>query len=169
MGGQALSPQPVVGIMDAAAVQAGANSSCALLMDGTVSCWGYNADGQLGTNSPVCVDCVDPTPAAVVNLSGVAEIALGFRHACARRTDGTVACWGDNQYGQLGDGMAPTDAPVPVEVSGLTGAVAIGAGNDHTCAFLDDGTATCWGRNHQGQLGDGTMTDSPVPVAVVGL
>ena len=82
--------------------------------------------------------------------------------------DGTARCWGNNWFGQLGDGTT-TERHTPVAVSGLSNAVAIAAGNYHTCAVLGDGTARCWGRNDYGQLGDGTTTERHTPVAVSGL
>jgi alpha-tubulin suppressor-like RCC1 family protein len=99
-------------------------------------------------------------------------ITVGYESACALLSDGTAKCWGSNDHGQLGDGTT-TDSYVPVTVSNLTGAVAIriiGAYDDpHACALLSDGTAKCWGNNWTGQLGDGTTTNSFVPVAVSGL
>jgi alpha-tubulin suppressor-like RCC1 family protein len=87
---------------------------------------------------------------------------------CALLNDGTARCWGNNYYGQLGDGTR-TDRHTPEAVSGLAGAVAIAAGDYHTCALLNDGTVRCWGPNSSGQLGDGTTTDRLTPVAVSGL
>jgi len=75
---------------------------------------------------------------------------------------------GRNWYGELGDGTT-TQRLSPVNVSGLSGAVALAAGYAHTCALLANGTARCWGRNLDGQLGDGTTTDRHTPVSVVGL
>jgi alpha-tubulin suppressor-like RCC1 family protein len=81
-------------------------------------------------------------------------------------SDGTAKCWGYNYHGQLGDGTN-TNRYTPVSVSGLTNAVAIAAGGDHTCALLSDGTAKCWGYNYHGQLGDGTNTNRYTPVSVL--
>jgi alpha-tubulin suppressor-like RCC1 family protein len=145
---------------------AGASHTCELTLAGGVYCWGSNGDGQLGngttTNSEV--------PLAVNGLSsGVAVVAAGGFHSCARLGGGGVQCWGNNLYGQLGDG---TTAPssVPVEVNGLASGVAsIAAGDYHTCALTQAGGVLCWGSNGDGQLGDGTTTSSPVPVPVSGL
>ncbi|MCA9621902.1 MAG: hypothetical protein KC731_22915 [Myxococcales bacterium] len=168
-GTQTNTPQPVPGISDAVAVATGTNFSCAQHENGTVSCWGYNADGQLGTNAQVCGSCYEANSAVVPGVSGVTQVALGFRHACALLSTGTVSCWGDNASGQLGNGGAPIDAPTPVAVTGLTGVVAIGAGNDHTCAVVSDGTVYCWGANGDGQLGNNSTVDASAPVMVSGL
>src|SRR5438876_262301 len=91
-------------------------------------------------------------------------VSAGGQYTCVLLRDGTVQCWGRNVDGQLGDGTTanpstgPPGSSVPVAVSGIRSADAITAGAYHTCALLADGTVQCWGRNHQGQLGDGTTT-----------
>ena len=86
----------------------------------------------------------------------------------ALKSDGTVWAWGDNGYGQLGDGTT-TDRTTPVQVSGLSGVTAIAAGCYHTVALKSDGTVWAWGYNGYGQLGDGTTTQRTTPVQVSGL
>jgi len=140
--------------------------SCALFDFGAVKCWGDNSFSQLGdgttTNST--------TPVDVTGLSsGVATISSGYRHSCAVLDSGAVKCWGNNSWGQLGDGST-TDSTTPVEVTGLSsGVAAISSGSSHTCALLNSGAIRCWGHNVLGQLGDGSTTNRNTPVDVTGL
>ena len=164
------SPSTVSGISAATAVAAGNTHTCALLSGGGVKCWGQGGNGQLGDGFPG-----DPgnqlrlTPVTVSGINDATAIATGGFHSCAIVTDGKVRCWGDDGLGQLGDGTLGDFSLVPVEVSGLTGATALAAGEFFTCALRDDSTVWCWGANGFGQLGDGTTADSPVPVQVAGL
>lgn len=96
------------------------------------------------------------------------RLAAGASHACALLDDGTVMCWGSNQYGQLGDGTL-TQRSSPVPVSNLSGVVSIAAGQYHTCAIVSTGGVRCWGNNFDGQLGNGGTVSSAIPVAVAGL
>jgi len=96
-------------------------------------------------------------------------LALGAYHSCLRTALDAVVCVGDNRVGQLGDGST-TQRVSPVAVQGLSsGVAAVTAGHGHTCALGNDGGVKCWGLNDSGQLGNGSNTDSPVPVAVTGL
>lgn len=99
----------------------------------------------------------------------VVEVAAGAGHACARRSSGSVSCWGRNDFGQLGDGTT-TSSPTPVRVLNLADATAIAVGDDHSCALLSTGQPICWGRNDMGQLGDGKggpqSARAPRPVSV---
>lgn len=103
-----------------------------------------------------------------LNLGQGGALAAGEDHTCALLADGTVRCWGNNGYGQLGDQtMASHVDPRPV--AGLRGVKAITGGAYHTCALAGDGTVKCWGGNNYGQLGNGTTMDAYTPVVVSGL
>jgi alpha-tubulin suppressor-like RCC1 family protein len=149
-----------------AAVTLGAIDGCTLTSAGSVQCWGNDILGQLGEGSML----PSPVPGPVPGLgSGVAGVAVGWEHICALTTAGGVQCLGSNFAGQLGDGST-TDSSVLVPVSGLSsGIAAIAANEDTTCALTPAGGVQCWGDNAGGQLGDGSTTDSSVPIAVSGL
>ncbi len=95
----------------------------------------------------------------------VHAIAAGWAHTCAITPEGGVICWGDNTYGQLGDGTNKA-SNLPVNVLGLTGGTNIVAGTNHTC-LLAGQTVWCWGQNNKGQIGDGTTLDRNKPVQVL--
>ncbi len=172
------TPVDVVGLASGVtAIAAGLGHTCALTDTGGVKCWGWNREGQLGDgtatsrNTPVdVVGTSRNTPVDVVGLtSGAAAIAAGGFHTCALTTAGGVKCWGWNLNGQLGDGTT-FDHSTPVDVAGLaSGAVAIAAGGWHTCALTMAGGVKCWGSDHYGQLGLGTIVYSTTPIDVVTL
>ncbi|HEX2315386.1 MAG TPA: S8 family serine peptidase [Thermomonospora sp.] len=124
---------------------------------------GGNGQGQLGDGTTTDRDEL----VKVRGLSEVRAVAAGGGFSLALKTDGTVWAWGDNDQGQLGNGTA-TDSATPVQVSGIANAVGISAGGDgHALAVLADGTVKAWGDNDQGQLGNGTTTDSASPLTVL--
>jgi alpha-tubulin suppressor-like RCC1 family protein len=99
---------------------------------------------------------------------GASMVAAGDVHTCALAA--SVMCWGNDGYGQLGDGKVRAYSTIPVAVEGLVDVTAIAAGAGHTCAIVYNGNAVkCWGDNSAGQLGDGTQTDRSTPVTVLGL
>jgi alpha-tubulin suppressor-like RCC1 family protein len=163
---QRLTPTQVYNLSSGvSAISAGPNFSCAVV-GGSAKCWGYNNAGQLGNNST----SESHTPVQVSNLtSGVSAIRTGSYQSCALLTSGAVKCWGDNQYGQLGNGTT-TSSLIPVQVSGLTsGAASIALGGSHSCARLSSGAVKCWGSNSYGQIGNGNVSNQSSPVSVSGL
>ena len=156
------------------AVAGGRYHSIALMNDGTVWCWGYNVDGQLGDSggsgteidTPVQVlrgDSSDDTT-YLGDTAAITMIEGGQSHTIALKNDDTVWCWGNNDDGQLGDSTSGTDRTTPVQVSGLTDVTAIAAGGSHSVALKAGGTVRSWGDNSDGQLGDGSTTQSETAV-----
>jgi alpha-tubulin suppressor-like RCC1 family protein len=146
---------------DWATVSAGDLYTCAVKTTGTLWCWGYNFHGQLGDGTTT--DSFVPVQESS-HASDWATVAAGISHTCAVKTTGTLWCWGDNDSGQLGDGTT-TDSLVPVQEStDASDWASVSAGAFHTCAVKTTGTLWCWGSNFSGELGDGTTTDSLVPV-----
>src|SRR2546425_338952 len=176
------SPVPVTarGLTTATSVVTGDAHTCALLGDGTVQCWGVGDSGQRGDGT---FNNIASVPVAVVGMGGAGHLtnalavaARGY-HSCALLGDGTVRCWGRNVDGQLGDGTtAPLNcspgsggSSTPVQVIGITSAAAVIAGGYHTWALLADGTAWCWGRSGDGQLGTGARAGAATAVPVTNL
>jgi len=149
-------------------ISAGYQHTCALLVEGIVKCWGNNNDGELGYG-----DLVQREAPAVegVPLGGLAtQVSAGYEDTCALLADGSVNCWGDNNYGQLGYGDINFRSAPPSESIALgQSATEITAGENYTCALLADSTVKCWGSNEYGELGDGTTESSSTPVLVSGI
>jgi cysteine-rich repeat protein len=162
----------------AAAIAVGANHTCALMTDATVRCWGANASGQLGLGHTMTIgddEAPDAATATVPLGASVQAIAAGGDVTCALITDGTLRCWGQNGFGQLGlghtrnigDDETPTRALAEPTLDDRVTSVA--TGGDHTCAVMAGGPVRCWGRNDLGQLGIGNNTeigDNEPPTAV---
>ncbi len=146
-----LQPAVVAGLSSLSQPDPGGAFTCALLSDQSVRCWGRNHRGQLGNGN--MTDQLQPV--AVGLVPGVIRISTGTAHACAiLEPGGSLRCWGDNNYGQLGDDST-VDRSSPVLVSGLSGVFDVAAGGNHTCAIDTGGVTWCWGQAGNGQIGDG--------------
>ena len=160
------TPVDVAGLTSGVSmIAAGDSFTCAVTSGGGAKCWGWNEDGQLGNGSRSVYP--GTTPIDVTGLtSGVSAITAGGHHTCALLTSGGVKCWGNNEYGQLGNGSRRS-SNTPVDVAGLASGVReIDAGFAHTCALMRGGGVKCWGWNY-GRLGNGSRTEfSTKPVDV---
>lgn len=148
-------------------VSAGNYHTLVLKMDGTVWSWGANSYGQLGDGTTSTKD----TLVQVKGLENVVAIATGDYHSLALKSDNTLWAWGNNLNGKLGDGtqqnrLLPVQVKGPAGTGYLTDVIAVDAGTGHSVALKSDGTVWSWGYNSNGQLGDGTTTDSVYPVQV---
>lgn len=170
-GNVRLSPVPLPALSNITAIFSGEVHSMAIRNDGTndrtLWTWGHNTWGQLGQGT---AGVPNPTPTMISGLTGVVSMAAGDRHTLIAKADGTVWVWGANDVGQLGQGTTDmTSHPNPIQVPGITDAVAVGAGLFHCLVVRSDGTVTAWGQNDFGQLGDGSQTNNPSPGPVPGL
>jgi len=152
-----------VKIMDnIAAVSSGGAHTMAIRTDGSLYTWGLNGNGQLGDGEQTSWD---PNPTPIRVMENVIAISAGYRHSMAIRSDGSLWAWGDNRYGQLGDGTTRWSVPNPTFV--MDNVVAVSAGRNHTMAVKSDGSLWTWGNNSAGQLGDGTIIDRNLPVKIM--
>ncbi len=174
------TPVPVVGLSEVTEAVGGREThALAVLADGTAKSWGDNAYGQLGTGTT----SNRYLPGAVAGLTNVVAVAGGEFHSLALLSNGTVMAWGRNQFGQLGLGStvgpqtcgkgAPCST-TPVQVPGISGAVAVAAGDHFSLALLSNGTVMAWGEEQYGQLGNGRRLSEgcecvPTPAVVPGL
>ncbi|MEC7280146.1 MAG: FG-GAP-like repeat-containing protein, partial [Candidatus Thermoplasmatota archaeon] len=141
----------------------GGNTVCAIDDNGDLKCWGSDQYGQLGT--PGTAQLLTSPPSTPIDLgpgrTAVAVDTGGIGQTCAILDNGDLKCWGNNDYGQLGDGTTTSrtsPSSTPVNLGAGRTAVAVSVGTYHTCAILDNGDLKCWGGDYHGQLGDGTTT-----------
>lgn len=152
------TPEPVTGITDAVAIDAGPSFACAVHATGAVSCWGANAVGQLGDGSTTPSD----SPRTVMGIDDAIDVELGGSGACALRAAGGVRCWGDNTFGQVNASSGSGPVTMATNVAGISRVVSLSATNDSFCALRDDDAIRCWGNNDLNQLGERSGVPSSV-------
>ena len=146
-------------------VGTGVISSVVLRADGTVWTAGDNSVGELGLGNFTSAT----TPMQTTGLSGITALSCGYLHVLALDNDGDVWSWGNNGNGQLGTGNEGVSYSIPGQISTLSGMVAVAAGWYHSLGLRNDGTVWAWGYNGVGELGNGSTSDSAIPVQVQGL
>ncbi len=152
-------------------VAVGPEHACAVRVDGKVVCWGAGGSGRLGygNTNPIGVTETPATAGGVdLGANAATAVAVGIAHSCALLENQNVRCWGESDHGILGDPMLTQDLGDDAgETPGAMGidvalggpAIAIDAGNQHTCALLANSTIRCWGFGNGGRLGLGTNDD----------
>jgi alpha-tubulin suppressor-like RCC1 family protein len=152
-------------LTDVSKVSAGGEHTCAVDLEGAIRCAGFNRRGQLGDGRAITTGAPTPVP----GITNATLVATGARHSCAALADGRIMCWGENDEGECGNGGLVSPALAPTPVYGVANAKELVAGDEHTCAILDDNGVYCWGFNNAGQLGDGTMMLASQPRGVTAL
>jgi len=146
-------------------VAAGRDASYAVSSDGSVWAWGSDALGEIGDGPGTATRQL--TPVKIPGLSGVVELGVGRNHVLARTSSGKVYAWGDNKYGQVGDGtLSRRFAPVQLSLPPIAH---VDAGAHHSLAVTTSGDVLSWGRGYRGQLGNGSTASRNVPAKVSGL
>lgn len=167
-GADPVAPTKVPGVTDVVEVVAGSGHTCARQASGSVLCWGDRFYGQLGDGT---ASATPPSAPVTALVTGAVELMAGFAHTCARLSDGTMSCWGNNGNGQLALDQAMTTSPSPLQVETAPGTpladvLAMGGGTGHTCAMTLGGL-NCWGANNLGQLGPGCAASNCITPTLV--
>lgn len=177
---RSLTPTQVVGVFGTEGpltnvmhISAGENHTCAIKQSGTIYCWGANDYGQLG-NGASGVGSYMRYPALVSGITDAMQVSAGWLDTCALLNSGTVKCWGYNGFGELGIGNRSNNS-LPQTVPGvggsgtLTNVNNISATGLTTCAVIQNGSLDCWGIGNNGEIGNGSGTDSLYPAIVSGV
>jgi alpha-tubulin suppressor-like RCC1 family protein len=137
--------------------------TCAITTDNNPYCWGYNGYGQLGDGTTI--NRLSPVAVQGLPASSANFLIARYTHSCSIMNNGDLYCWGNNEYGQLGDGTTVNKLSATY-INGVSNAIDVTTGYFHTCALTSDGTLYCWGLNNFGQFGDGTTNPSLTPVEI---
>ncbi|HBU47403.1 MAG TPA: hypothetical protein DEB46_03745 [Myxococcales bacterium] len=168
IGEDRLAPGPVFE-QSPKGIAIGGGHLCEWMTQGTGSCWGLASVGQTGPEeSEGCARTTRETcryDRGDVGLTGIESMAAGLSHNCALHR-GDLSCWGSNLHGQLGDPLRRSQRDVPTRVEDLDEIADFALGGFHSCAVMTTGAVQCWGRNAEGQLGNGSDQDAFVPVPV---
>lgn len=168
--GSVTGPQPtpaaVAGGHTFETVTVGATAACGIDTDRNAWCWGRNLQGELGTGT---VGAGLSTPQPVAGSHAFARVSAGWVFACGVDVNGVASCWGQNQFGQLGRGLASAAEPLPGPVAGGHVFEAVDPGYQHACGLAASGETYCWGVGFFGQLGNGSTASTPTPVFAMDL
>lgn len=139
-------------------IDGGEGYTCALGKSGRAFCWGTNTSGQTGSGlgMPAVSSVARPTEMA----ASLVTVASGGQHSCGLQADGSAYCWGDNTYGQIGNGASGPRVSLPVRVQTAVRFKSITVGGSHTCAIDEDNLAWCWGLNANSQIGQAPLSPS---------
>jgi len=149
---------------DWTSISASAEHTCAIKSNHSLWCWGYNSDGSIGNGDQYGSF---RTPQQVYgNATDWASVSVGYYHSCARKSNNTLWCWGQNWLGAVGDGTGSPRVLTPTQVGSDHDWTNPEAGIQQTCAIKTNQSLWCWGNNQDGVLGDGTSIDKLAPVLI---
>jgi alpha-tubulin suppressor-like RCC1 family protein len=158
------TPTEVAGAHPFRQISAGNDVTCGVTTFARAWCWGNGKQGELGNGQAY----LSFWPRNVAGGLAFTRVTAGFSHVCGETTVKRAYCWGVNASGQLGDGTTVLQRFKPVAVAGGLGFYQVSAGGFHTCGKTGSSVAYCWGTNFNGELGNGSTTESRTPVAVAG-
>lgn len=159
------SPTPIVFNQ----IRTGGNDTCGIATSGRLTCWGLNDAGELGNGTtsdeslPTNIDSGTTYIAVATGSDG------GYSHTCGITTSGALKCWGDNLFGELGNGTTTNEeSPVVIDSGTTYAAIAVGGNGSeaHTCGITTGGVLKCWGSDTQGELGDGGSSEQNSPIVI---
>jgi len=159
-----LPPHEILGVHDARAVSVGRGIACALIADGSIQCWGADGTSSLGNANQSGSSPDSSSPVSVTGVSAAIAVSSSTDHNCALLADGTVECWGDTWVD-----ARHTETAVAPRAVGAGKSSALATAFQYTCAVLADTTVQCWGENALGTLGDGSTSNSAIPVTATGV